>query len=38
MVKMLVKLMIPLSIIESRHWKEWIQTLDPALMSLQFGP
>ena len=22
--------MIPLLIVESRHWKEWIQTLDPA--------
>ncbi len=30
MVKMLVKLMIQLSFVESRHWKEWIQILDPA--------
>ena len=30
MVEMLVKLMIPLSFVESRHWKEWIQILDPA--------
>jgi len=30
MIKIEVKLMIPLSIVESRHWKEWIQTLDLA--------
>jgi hypothetical protein len=30
MVKMLVKLMLQLSIVEIRPWKEWIQTLDPA--------
>ena len=30
MLKMLVKLMIPLSIVEKRRWKECIQTLDLA--------
>ena len=29
MVMIVVKLMIPLSFNESRHWKEWIQILDP---------
>ena len=29
MVMIVVKLMIPLSFVESRHFKEWTQILDP---------